>query len=173
MSLTIAEQHATDHDSAFAPVRVPGRGWRIASWVAQIAVAGILGQTLFFKFSGAPEAVVLFETLGAEPWGRLSVGAAEALAVVLLVVPRTALLGAILSAALMVGAIGSHLTKLGIVVNDDGGSLFAMAVVVLLSSLFVVYVRRAGVLALIRPRTAAETSTERENSAGDRAERPS
>jgi putative oxidoreductase len=36
----------------------------------------------------------------------------------------------LLAAGVMVGAIGSHLTKLGIVVKDDGGLLFALAVTV-------------------------------------------
>ena len=40
----------------------------IVSWVLQLIVAGILLQTLFFKFTGAAESVYIFSTLGAEPW---------------------------------------------------------------------------------------------------------
>ena len=61
-----------------------GRGAGISSWIAQIVVAAILGQTLFFKFTGAPEAVALFEQLGAEPFGRFATGMLELLTVVLL-----------------------------------------------------------------------------------------
>ncbi len=103
------------------------RNQAIVSWILQIVAALILGQTLFFKFTGAPEAVALFVKLGAEPWGRYAVALGELTAVILLLVPRTIPLGALLTVALMVGAIGSHLTKLGIVVEDDGGLLFALA----------------------------------------------
>ena len=61
------------------------------SWIAQILAAAILGQSLFFKFTGAPEAVHLFTTLGVEPWGRFTVGAIELITVLLLLVPRTEL----------------------------------------------------------------------------------
>ena len=48
----------------------------------------------------------------------------------LLLFPRTVALGGLLAAGVMVGAIGSHFTRLGIVVKDDGGLLFALAIVV-------------------------------------------
>lgn len=115
---------------------------RIGSWIAQLIAAVILGQTLFFKFSGAPEALALFESLGAEPWGRIGTGVVELIAVVLLLTPRLAAYGGLLAAGLMVGAIGSHLTRVGIEVNGDGGTLFAMAWVVLFSGLVVAYLRR-------------------------------
>jgi uncharacterized membrane protein YphA (DoxX/SURF4 family) len=112
------------------------------SWVAQITAAVILGQSLFFKLTGAPEAVQLFTALGVEPWGRLAVGAVELVTVVLLLVPRTAAFGAIVALGLMVGAIGSHLTVLGIDLHGDGGALFAMAWIVLAASLTVAILRR-------------------------------
>lgn len=115
---------------------------RALSWFCQIVSAVILGQTLFFKFTAHPDSVLLFETLGAEPWGRIGSGIAEALAVVLLLVPRTAAVGALLALGVMGGAIGSHLTKLGIEFNGDGGSLFALAVVTFVASAVVVLVRR-------------------------------
>lgn len=114
----------------------------VVSWVLQIIAAVILAQTLFFKFSGAPESKFIFTTLGAEPWGRVATGLAELVAVLLLLAPRFAVLGAALSVALMVGAIGSHLTKLGIVVQNDGGLLFGLAVTVFVSGLAIVYLRR-------------------------------
>ena len=115
---------------------------RALSWFGQVVSAVILGQTLFFKFSAHPDSVLLFETLGAEPWGRIASGVAELIAVVLLLVPRTAALGALLAMGIMGGAIGSHLTKLGIEFNNDGGSLFALAVVTFVASAVVVLVRR-------------------------------
>jgi hypothetical protein len=118
------------------------RGPAIASWILQIVAAAILGQTLFFKFTGAEESVFIFATLGAEPWGRIGSGLLELVAVVLLLVPKTAGAGALLALALMSGAILSHLTKLGVEVEGDGGLLFGLAVVVLASSTVVAYLRR-------------------------------
>lgn len=114
----------------------------IVSWILQLIAAGILAQTLFFKFSGAPESKFIFTTLGVEPWGRVATGLAELVAVLLLLTPRFAVLGAGLAVALMFGAIGSHLTKLGIVVQNDGGLLFALAVTVLAASAVVLFLRR-------------------------------
>jgi uncharacterized membrane protein YphA (DoxX/SURF4 family) len=119
-----------------------GRAGTTVSWVAQIVVAVILAQTLFFKFTGAPESRYIFSTLGMEPWGRYATGVAELVAVILILTPRTAVLGAVLAAGLMGGAIMSHLTKLGIEVQGDGGLLFGLAVTVLVLSALVIVLRR-------------------------------
>lgn len=117
---------------------------KIFDWLVRIVVAVILLQTLFFKFSAAKESVYIFTTLGAEPWGRIGSGVVELIAAILLLVPRTAVFGAILALGTICGAIFSHLTKLGIripAVGDHGG-LFALAIVVFLGSLVVLYWRR-------------------------------
>ena len=114
-------------------------------WVSRAvsAVAAlILLQTLFFKFTGAEESVYIFSTLGMEPWGRIGSGVVELIAAVLLLLPRTAALGALLALGTMIGAIGGHLTKLGIVVLDDGGTLFFLAVTVALCSLVTLVIHR-------------------------------
>ena len=113
----------------------------ITSWIAQLVAAGILLQTLFFKFTAAPESVQLFQQLGAEPWGRIGSGAVELIAAGLLLWPSRAVWGALIASGVMVGAIGSHLTVLGISVAGDGGTLFALAWVVLLSCTIVLTVR--------------------------------
>lgn len=118
------------------------RGATVTSWVCQLTAAVILGQTLFFKFTGAPESRYIFRTLGLEPWGRIGTGVAELIAVVLLLYPRTSVLGAVLAIGLMGGAIMSHLTRLGIEVQGDHGLLFKLALTVLLASLVVVFIRR-------------------------------
>jgi len=114
----------------------------ITSWVLQIIVAIILFQTLFFKFTGAAESKYIFETLGIEPWGRIGSGVAELIAVILLLIPSTITYGAILALGVISVAIISHLTKLGIVVQGDGGLLFALAVVVFVGSLIILFIRR-------------------------------
>ena len=115
---------------------------KIISWSAQLIAAFILGQAAVFKLVGVTETRELFTMLGAEPWGRIGTGTLELLAVALLLTPRLAAWGGVLGATLMVGAIGSHLTKLGIVVAGDGGTMFAMALITLIASLTVIRIRR-------------------------------
>src|SRR5436190_11678392 len=117
----------------------------IVSWALQLAAAGILLQTLFFKFTGSEESVYIFTTLGVEPWGRIATGILELVASVLLLVPVTAPIGAALALGVMAGAILSHLTFLGIEVKGDGGLLFGLALFVLLSSAVVLTLRRTQV----------------------------
>ncbi|MBI1369828.1 MAG: DoxX family protein [Planctomycetes bacterium] len=115
----------------------------MAAWAFSLIAAAILFQTLFFKFTAAEESVYIFRTLGMEPWGRIGSGVAELIACILLMMPRTAAIGALLSLGVISGAIISHLTKLGIVVMDDGGLLFILAVVVFAASAGVLFLRRA------------------------------
>jgi putative oxidoreductase len=114
----------------------------IASWGLQLIAAAILFQTLFFKFTGAPESVYIFTRLGMEPWGRIGSGVVELIACVLLLSPRTVPFGAILALGVISGAIVSHLTELGIVVQGDGGLLFGLAVVVFVASAIILFIRR-------------------------------
>jgi putative oxidoreductase len=136
-----------------------GTGAAALSWTLQLAAAAILGQTLFFKLSAAPESVHIFSTLGAEPWGRIGSAVAELVAVVLLLVPRTAAIGALLSLGVISGAILSHVTKLGIEIRlpgepeGDGGLLFALAVATFVASAVVVGLRRSE-LPVIGPKLA-------------------
>jgi len=117
---------------------------KVLSWVLQVAVAVILLQTLFFKFTGAPESVYIFSKLGAEPWGRIASGVFELIAAALLLVPRAAAAGALMSLGVISGAIFSHLTRLGVALTEvgDRGELFALAVVVFVGSAGVLYIRR-------------------------------
>jgi hypothetical protein len=113
----------------------------VVSWVAQLAALVILALAGFMKLSGAPDSVALFELLGAEPSGRYAVGAFEVITVLLLIRPATAAWGGVLALGLMVGAIGTHLFKIGIAYPGDG-SLFLMAVVVFLAAAIVTWLRR-------------------------------
>ena len=119
------------------------KGQNIASWILQIIVAVILFQTLFFKFTGAEESKYIFSTLGAEPWGRIGSGVLELIAVVLLLVPSTVTIGAVLALGAGTGATFSHLTRLGIVVKDDGGQLFGLAIAVFVLSAVILFIRRS------------------------------
>ncbi|RDY61376.1 DoxX family membrane protein [Flagellimonas nanhaiensis] len=101
----------------------------ITDWVLRIIPAAILIQTLYFKFTAAPESVYIFETLGLEPVGRIGIGVAELITAILLLIPKTTWLGSLLGIGILAGAIFSHLTQLGIVVQNDGGTLFILAMV--------------------------------------------
>ena len=114
------------------------------SWALRLIVAVILLQTLFFKFSGAKESVYIFSTLGMEPWGRIGSGIVELIAAILLLLPATVGLGALLALGVISGAILSHLTRLGIALPavGDHGELFALAVAVFAGSLMVLMLHR-------------------------------
>ena len=115
---------------------------KIASWIVRLTAAVILLQTLFFKFTGAPESVYIFTKVGLEPWGRYGSGVVELIAAILLLSACHCWLGALLARGMMGGAIMSHLTKLGIVVQDDGGLLFALAITVAVCSLITLVLHR-------------------------------
>jgi hypothetical protein len=116
------------------------------SWVLRLIVAAILVQTLYFKFTAAPESVYIFSKLGLEPWGRIGSGLAELIAAVLLLIPATVPYGALLALGVISGALVSHLTKLGIEVQGDGGLLFGLAVVVFVGSAILLWLHRAALL---------------------------
>ena len=85
---------------------------KVASWMVRLTTAIILLQTLFFKFTGAPESVYIFTKVGMEPWGRYGSGVAELTAAILLMSSCHCWLGALLALGIMGGAILSHLTVL-------------------------------------------------------------
>jgi putative oxidoreductase len=115
---------------------------KVVSWILRITAAIILLQTLYFKFTGAPESVYIFTKVHAEPWGRLGSGAMELIASILLLTPRYTWLGSLLAAAATAGAILSHLTLLGIEVQGDKGLLFALAIIVFLASAINLFLHR-------------------------------
>lgn len=117
------------------------------SWAAQIIASIILAQTLFFKFTAAPESVALFTKLGFEPFGRYFAGIMELITVILLLIPRKAWIGAIFGIMTMGGAIMAHLTVLGIESNGDGGYLFSLALLTLTCCLTVAYIRKSDIFA--------------------------
>jgi len=109
-------------------------------WALRVIAAVILLQTLFFKFTGAPESIYIFSKVAdftgipAEPYGRIGSGVIELIASILLVIPRTTWLGALISVGVMAGAIATHLLILGIEVQGDKGLLFFLGLTVLLCS---------------------------------------
>ena len=112
------------------------------SWTLQVVASIILLQTLYFKFSAQPESIYIFSKLGVEPYGRIGSGIVELIAGILLLTPRFSWAGALIAAGVMVGAILSHLTILGIEVQGDHGELFILALTVFVGSLVILLLRR-------------------------------
>jgi uncharacterized membrane protein YphA (DoxX/SURF4 family) len=107
-------------------------------WACRIVAAVILLQTLYFKFTGAPESVYIFSQVNMEPDGRIATGIAELIASVLMLIPKTSLIGAALALFIMIGAIATHVSILGIEVMNDGGQLFIYAVIVAIASFYII-----------------------------------
>lgn len=134
---------------------------KLIFWTIRIVPAIIMLQTLYFKFNAAPEPIHIFTTLLGkyEAFGRIGTGAIELIAGLLLLYPRTSVLGAILGAGTMAGAVFSHLFILGISVKyyttesvliNDNGSLFLSALITLICCLIIIYQQRNYLLSFIK-----------------------
>jgi len=113
----------------YEPVETLTRGRLVASWICRFIAAAIMIETLFFKFTAAPESVYIFTKMGTEPWMRWVQGLWELSASICLLVPRLRWAGGILTVGAMHAAILSHVTWLGYSVQGDHGLLFGMALV--------------------------------------------
>ena len=114
---------------------------KIVITITRFLAAVIMIQTLYFKFTGHPNSIHIFTVIGMEPWGRIFIGIMELVASTLLIIPVTAYLGALLTVGLMSGAIFFHVSNpdLGVVVNNDGGLLFILAITCLVCGLVMVF----------------------------------
>lgn len=113
----------------------------IADWALRLVPAAILALAVPAKFAGDPGAVAIFTQLDAEPFGRIATGVFESAAVILLLLPWTAIYGGLLAAGLMSGAILSHLAVIGLAPSGDP-SMFTMAVVAFSTALALIWRRR-------------------------------
>jgi len=134
---------------------------RYLPWILVAYIVFVFVQSLFFKFSGSEETVIIFTTVGAwmasigipdglaanfSAYGGYVVGSVELIASILLLIPRTRIYGAVVAFGVISGAIFFHLfTPLGVIRivdaagNTDGGVLFYMACGVWLSCLGLFY----------------------------------
>ncbi len=122
----------------------------VFTWIIKLTAVIILVQTLYFKFTGAEESVYIFSTLGAEPFGRIGSGVVELIASILILIPRTTLLGALMGLGTMSGAILSHLIFLGIEVKNDGGTLFILAIITFICCAILVFQNRDKIQSLLK-----------------------
>src|SRR5712671_2507154 len=114
----------------------------IVLWVLQIGAAGMFLMVGFLKLSGNPQLVALFEAIGLGQWFRYLTGSLEVAGAILLLIPRTSGLGALMLVGVMAGAVVTHLFIVG-------GSPF-MAVVLLIVTGVITWGRRQRTLNLAR-----------------------
>ena len=113
----------------YEPADTLTRRQKIISWTCCLIAAAIMIETLFFKFTAAPESVYIFRKMGTEPWMRWVQGIWELTASIGLLIPRMRWAGGILTTGAMLAAILSHMTWLGYSIQGDHGLLFGMALV--------------------------------------------
>lgn len=122
----------------------------IISWALRLTVAIIILQTLYFKFTAHPDSVHIFSALGIEPWGRIGLGIVELITALLILTPKTKIIGMINSLGIIIGAVFSHLLVLGVTVGNDGGSLFTLAIIVFIASTLFLILHKTEVLILLK-----------------------
>lgn len=128
-------------------------------------------DSLRYKFTDAPETQTIFGKL--DEWAtsfgasgvfdktgifsQYVIGGAELVASILLLIgllPRFikfGVLGNLIALGVMTGAVSFHLfTPLGIDPNNDGGLLFVMAVLVWISQIVMLYLRRDTLMDLVK-----------------------
>lgn len=90
-----------------------GRIMNVLLWVLQIAAAGMFLMVGFLKLSGNPQMVGLFQAIGLGQWFRYLTGALEVAGAILLLIPRTSGIAALLLAGIMLCAVLTHLLIVG------------------------------------------------------------
>jgi hypothetical protein len=121
----------------------------ILSKIAAIIAAIILLQTLYFKFTAQPESVYIFSKLGIEPYGRIGSGIFELITGILLLLPKTRIYGSILGLGVITGALFAHIFVLGFEIQNDGGTLFYLALTVFFCCLFILIYERKAALEIL------------------------
>lgn len=115
--------------------------------VLKVIAAFIMLQTLFFKFTGAQESIDLFTEVAGkdEAFMRIGTGVLELIASILIFIPKTTWIGALLAVGIMFGAILSHITILGVEFNNDGGALFYSAITTFIASGIILFFDRRNI----------------------------
>jgi putative oxidoreductase len=90
-----------------------GKIINVGLWILQIGAAGMFLMVGFFKLSGDPRMVALFDAIGLGQWFRYVTGSLEVLGALLLLIPRLSGLGALLLMGVMLGAVPTHLFVVG------------------------------------------------------------
>lgn len=90
-----------------------GKITNVVLWILQIGAAGMFLMVGFLKLSGNPQLVSLFQAIGIGQWFRFVTGSLEVCGAILLLIPRTSGLGALMLAGVMACAVMTHLFIVG------------------------------------------------------------
>ncbi len=91
------------------PTSLPSKGKRIAIWTVSIVVAAMFIMAGGTKLAGLPMHVEHFQKWGYPDWFRVLIGIAEVAGGVGLLIPRQVSFAAAGLAAIMLGAVYTHL----------------------------------------------------------------
>jgi len=91
----------------------PSKALNVTLWILQALAAAAFLMAGGTKLAGAEIHVAMFEKIGFGQWLRYFTGSLEVISAVLLLLPKTAGIGAALLAATMVGAVATHLFIIG------------------------------------------------------------
>lgn len=97
----------------YAEASRPSAALDIAFWVLQLLLAVVFLIAGTTKLAGAQMHVETFEKLGVGQWFRYFTGSVEVIAAILIIVPRTVVVGAALLAVTMIAAIDTHVFLIG------------------------------------------------------------
>jgi putative oxidoreductase len=102
---------------------VEGARVDVVDWVLRVCVAVLFGSVGYEKLFPAPGSywVTLFAEIGFGEWFMYFTGGMQVLGAILVLIPRTAVVGAALVGMTMVGAIFCHLVLLD---TGIGGAVF-------------------------------------------------
>src|SRR5258705_11896850 len=85
----------------------------VVLWLLQIGAAGMFLMVGFLKLSGNPQLVGLVEAIGLGQWFRYLTGGLEVAGAILLLIPRTSGLSALMLAGIMICAVMTHVFIVG------------------------------------------------------------
>lgn len=100
---------SSTHAEQAAPRSTRGRAWNVILWVLQVLAAAMFLFSGGMKLVGVPDMVELFDTIGIGQWFRFVTGGLEVIGAVALLTRRFSAHGALLLAAVMVGAVVTEL----------------------------------------------------------------
>jgi putative oxidoreductase len=91
----------------------PSKALNVTLWILQALAAAAFLMAGATKLAGAEVHVAMFEKIGLGQWLRYFTGSLEVISAVLLLLPKTAGIGAALLTATMAGAVATHLFIIG------------------------------------------------------------
>ena len=91
----------------------PSKALNVTLWILQALAAAAFLMAGATKLAGAEMHVAMFEKIGLGQWLRYFTGSLEVISAVLLLLPKTAGIGAALLTATMAGAVATHLFIIG------------------------------------------------------------